>query len=216
MGCLESWGSQGTGWHSPHRPFPQSSQGGHTLASKFVSLPVASPSAIPSGRQQTRPHQPQRQPGPPPDPRPDHGWALREEVQRLSQRIYPNPRPSYLPRSRSPHPALLLPRRSAQGQNQVCRSPHSAEPRGRISTAPSRSLSDGRLNPFVFAAFLLPALADAILRTAPPRLCQGPDAGCPAGAGGALPLFCQRHRTLFANRYVHTCSEPPTTDTVTH
>lgn len=153
---------------------------------------------------------------PPLAPCPHRGWALREEVRRLSQRIYPNPRPSCLPRSPSPHPALLLPRKGAQGQNQVCRSPHSAEPRGGISTAPSRSLSDGRFNPFVFAAFLLPALADAILQTSPPQLCQGPDAGCPAGAGEALPLFCQRHRTLFANRCVHTCSEPPTTDTVTH
>lgn len=46
-------------------------------------------------------------------------------------------------------------------------------------TAASRPPSEGRINPFICAAFFFPALADTILQTALPRLCQGPGARPP-------------------------------------
>lgn len=43
-------GSQSTGWHSPHRPFPKSPRGRHSLASKFAFQLVISSAAFPAGR----------------------------------------------------------------------------------------------------------------------------------------------------------------------
>ena len=93
-----------------HRPFPQEARGRHTLASKFLSLPVASPAASPAGRRSEETAPSAASPRATPCPRAlTGGGDLAGEIQDTLMRTHPNPRLSCLPRSPSPHPAHLLP-----------------------------------------------------------------------------------------------------------
>lgn len=93
-----------------HRPFPQEAPGRHTLASKFLSLPVASPAASPAGRrsEETAPCAAAPRASPCPHAL-TGGGDLAGEIQDTLTRTHPNPRLSCLPRSPSPHPEQLLP-----------------------------------------------------------------------------------------------------------
>lgn len=175
---------------------------------------------FPAGRK-LRPRRPQPRPEPPPVPALGAAETISKDL----------PKPQVALRLGSPisHSARL--RRGARGQSRGGLSPPAGGRWGASfrtslrpsSPAPTRDCGDCRLvaplpredQAAPFCGFPSPALAGAHLLAAPPRLRQGPDGGARACAGGALPLLCQRHKTLSPCRYTHTRPELPSTDSVT-
>ena len=190
-----------------HRPFPQGARGRHTLASKILSpngitRSVSSWEEVGGDRTCLS-----RAEGHPHSLRPHWRWGFSGKDSGYSKGGLTQTRGSLVYPGHPPHtPAQLLPFQKGRSKSKpkrplstLCPAWEQAfnhipgflgpGPNKPGETAASRPPSEERISPFVCAAFLLPALADAILQTAPPRLCQGSGARPPSptlGAGGAL------------------------------